>query len=1390
MKNFLRLIGIIIGALWCQGVVGVTINNVDYTLTNPGAFQTKYATITGSSNFTNSDFIINASVQYKNTGDWLTLTYNIIGITSIATSQNNYIKTVTIGINVGTTVNGTKGTINASAFANCPMLHSFSVASDNKFYSANNGVLFDNTGTSLLFYPVAKKENIYEIPDIVTSIATSAKLSSNVTTLIFKGSSVPELTHDNFIASATTIFVPSALLTSFKTHAEWKKIQNIIAFDLNVENGQTLFSCSEPGYLSNFLSSQQSTLSNLKITGPLNGTDIKFLRTLTTTNLSTLDLTDATIVTGGGAYYESYETEKNIFPKYAFTNCQTLVTVSLPKTVIKIGEGAFKDASNVTTLTVTGCTFTEIEANAFSNVAKVTKFDLPNTVIIIDPTAFFETSANTAFSISNSNYQSNNGVIYANKGDELFLYPIASPNKTLTVTKNITAINAESGLTLASNLNEIKVEEDNNFFSANNGVLYNNDFTTLLAYPLAKAEAEYEIPSTVNRIESSVALSKDITSITYKGGKAPNVVNTDLLFSKIDKAKCTLYVSKAAYDSFKNAKPWSTLADIIRYDVTPEDLATKITVTTAGDLSNQLQGKQFTTTHLIIEGPLNGTDINYLREMAGSNASASSTGKGMLQYLDLKNAHIVSGGNGYLNSGVGETGNQSDMGGTHTTSNNIFPYYAFFKCPTLQTIILPTSVTTIGNSSFRDCVNLTKVDMTDCKFDSIGHNAFRSSKNIEAFLLPESLETIANDAFVETTGNKEFKLQYTSDWFEVLEGVLFSKDKKDLVAFPAGKEIAEYTVPFGTAKIVSCSFSASKLKSLSMPYGLINLEPWAFEGTNFTSLTLPATVTTIGRGAFLGCGSVKHLYIQNPTPPTVTTVDGQQLNKDSCTLHVPYQKKDTYKDANYWGEFKNIEELSDVIFVYTAGTLQSSLQSMSINAKELSSIMVQGVLNSSDIKYLRKLAGGDSIGQPILNTKLKSINLGQAIIQEGGDPYLTLNGTPYTTSANNFGKYAFANTGLEAFHFPANITTVETNMFKNCQDLNYIVFETLPSGMAINDAKSLLNESQPNGIIAINSYNDGTNENVPNVVFANDKNATVELTDKYNYVSHVKLSLESCTFTKYFSKETKDGDCRGWETIILPFKPTEIRGFNRRGKEAYLVPFNEGEKDEVEFGGTELLVLNFWLRKLTKDGFVDVTFHEIEPNTPYIISMPNSPMDYNNTYNIRGNVKFIANASEEESSILLNETTELTTMTGSTFDMSATYKNRTDLTNAYVLNAAGTSFDLISTITERKDTVNAFEAYAIVHSAYQGVKSLSINQANIPSGLREIMMNGAQGEEKEFIAMGVANGIRIVSTVDKVIRIHSIEGRMIANEYIYEGENFISLPKGIYLIDRQKIVVY
>ncbi len=104
-------------------------------------------------------------------------------------------------------------------------------------------------------------------------------------------------------------------------------------------SGMETVSMTEAGTLSNLLSPQAI---KAKISGPINGTDIKYLRRLVAEeNLQSIDLSEATIVSGGDAYYETYTTSDDDMGAYSFYNHRGLVSLTLPQTITSIGSNAF-----------------------------------------------------------------------------------------------------------------------------------------------------------------------------------------------------------------------------------------------------------------------------------------------------------------------------------------------------------------------------------------------------------------------------------------------------------------------------------------------------------------------------------------------------------------------------------------------------------------------------------------------------------------------------------------------------------------------------------------------------------------------------------------------------------------------------------------------------------------------------------------------------------------------------------------------------------------------------------------------------------------------------------------------------------------------------------------
>ncbi len=176
-----------------------------------------------------------------------------------------------------------------------------------------------------------------------------------------------------------------------------------------------------------------------------------------------------------------------------------------------------------------------------------------------------------------------------------------------------------------------------------------------------------------------------------------------------------------------------------------ENLITKqitLNLTEAGTLPNKIaNSKKDLITNLKIIGEINGTDLRFIREMAGSDVKGNST-SGNLSILDLSEARIVEGGYYY------------DDNGYHcTTSNDIIGWYAFSGCSSLTSVNIPSSVTEIGDWAFDDCSSLTSVNIPS-SVTEIGGGAFFSCTSLTSVNIPSSVTEIGERAFSECKGLK------------------------------------------------------------------------------------------------------------------------------------------------------------------------------------------------------------------------------------------------------------------------------------------------------------------------------------------------------------------------------------------------------------------------------------------------------------------------------------------------------------------------------------------------------------------------------------------------------------------------------------------------------------
>ena len=387
------------------------------------------------------------------------------------------------------------------------------------------------------------------------------------------------------------------------------------------------------------------------------------------------------------------------------------------------------------------------------------------------------------------------------------------------------------------------------------------------------------------------------------------------------------------------------------------DLITKqitIKLEEAGTLPSKIgDTKKYKITNLKIMGEINGTDLRFIREMAGCDYKGKGT-EGKLATLDLSEAKIVKGGDYYYNyygcytlddvignqafdgcssltsltlpSSVTSIGSSAFSGCSGLTSLTLpssvtsIEWSAFSGCSGLTSLTLPSSVTSIGGSAFSGCSGLTSLTLPS-SVTSIGESAFSGCSGLTSLTLPSSVTSIGSSAFRGCSGLTSLTLPSSVTeigWY----------------AFYGCSGLTSLTLPSSVSSIGSFAFSGcSGLTSLTLPSSVTSIGESAFRGcSSLASLTLPSSVTSIGKSAFEGCSGLTSIYVSWESPLSIDASTFKDANTEKCILYVPNGTYDDYWISN-WGIFENIVEYdaTGINHITTSG-----------DAKEISRYAVDG----------------------------------------------------------------------------------------------------------------------------------------------------------------------------------------------------------------------------------------------------------------------------------------------------------------------------------------------------------------------------------------------------------------------------------------------------------------
>lgn len=296
-----------------------------------------------------------------------------------------------------------------------------------------------------------------------------------------------------------------------------------------------------PGWLSSKIPfKDQASVQNLTVTGYINGTDVKFIRELMNNRqLLHLDLSDANIVAGGEAYFDSYKiTEDNTIGSYMFTaDYRHLTYLSLPKSVTKIELDNRIDYcdDNLDTLVIGGDlkmlrSMDVCQAKIYLMIREgvdslnathiqAKSVHLPTTIKYLDRETFSIDTVKA--NIENINYFDNRCVYSGNSSN----YDIGVlDNDTITFSENL----------LKWNVNAFRVKDGTTIFLNNK---------------LKEINFDIDFGSS-SRWNGGALSAKNL--IIHSPSRTPIKIGNKNLFST-----ATIYVPKGSVEAYKSQLPWS-----------------------------------------------------------------------------------------------------------------------------------------------------------------------------------------------------------------------------------------------------------------------------------------------------------------------------------------------------------------------------------------------------------------------------------------------------------------------------------------------------------------------------------------------------------------------------------------------------------------------------------------------------------------------------------------------------------------------------------------------------------------------------------------------------------------------------------------------------------------
>ena len=649
----------------------------------------------------------------------------------------------------------------------------------------------------------------------------------------------------------------------------------------------------------------------------------------------------------------------------AFSGCSGLTSIAIPNSVKSIGDGTFSGCSGLTSIIIPN-SVTNIGHKAFSNCSNLTSLDIPNSVISIGQSVF-----KGCIKLNSINIPNGLSII------EHHVFADCSGLTTINIPSSVTCIrdNAFEG---CSSLTSIKIS--NSVTSIGKDVFSGTGWWS-------------------NQPEGLVYL--DSCLLGYKGNKPYGSIYVEegtRIIAKSAFSDCNGLTSAVLPNSVTNIGDDAFNGCNRLASINISDNMTNIGNSAFGGCS------QLTS----IDIPNSVTNIgasafyrcSKLTSINISN-SVKSIGDGAFYgtgWWDNQLDGLV-----YLNNyllgykGESPSGTINIEEGTIIIADN-----AFYSCPELSSVSIPSSVTSIGNSAFEYCSGLSSINIPN-SVTSIGQLAFARCPRLTSINIPNRLSIIEYGVFQNCSG------------------------------------LTSINVPNSVTSIGKYAFSCcSSLSSINIPNSVVSIGDRTFqECSSLNYIIIPSNVAYIGQDAFYKTNIQKVIFLSSTPPNNIAF-----CAIPSCQIYIPVGSKDIYSSIPNW-KYKLIYEggiVDNMIFRLDNKCLTVvGLIGDGINIEELT---IPSITELNGITYnVSGIAGEAFMG----STALVRVSLPNSIEEIGSCAFqgcTNLKTVTLSKNITNISYGAFQNcTSLESVDILVGTITVEDYAFDGCASLTTVTMK-------------------------------------------------------------------------------------------------------------------------------------------------------------------------------------------------------------------------------------------------------------------------------------------------------------------------------------------------------------